>query len=298
MGALDVIEAQPVATARGQLFLVATPIGNLEDITLRGLRMLKEVDLIACEDTRRTQVLLNHYSIQTAVISYHEHNEMTRAPELILRMEEGTRIALVSDAGMPVISDPGFRLVRLAIRHAIPVIPIPGPSAFVAALVAAGLPLESFRFLGFLPGRKGQRTARLRELAAASETLVFYEAPYRIIETMEDVFQILGDRPVVIGREVTKIHEEFLRGPASEVLARLRQKAVRGELTVLVGPPDRPAKETPSKLAPTSVRREIEKLMASQKLSEREALKAFARSSRRPKSELYRLWQAEKKKRK
>jgi 16S rRNA (cytidine1402-2'-O)-methyltransferase len=297
MGAIDFIETRAVAAAPGELFLVATPIGNLEDITLRGIRTLKEVDLIACEDTRRTQKLLDHYRIQTAVVSYHEHNEMTRAPELVLQMERGKRVALVSDAGMPVISDPGHRLVRLAIRHGIPVIPVPGPSALVAALAVAGLPLEPFRFLGFLPSKQRQRLAKLRELNGVSETLVFYEAPHRVAEMVEDVLKTLGDRPVVIGREVTKLHEEFLRGNASDILLRLKKKPVKGELTVLVGPPDELARKAKGRTPPAhSIRREVEKLMAGRGLSQREALKALARSTHVPKSELYRQWQAEKEK--
>jgi 16S rRNA (cytidine1402-2'-O)-methyltransferase len=298
MGAIDFIESAATAAVRGQLFLVATPIGNLEDITLRGIRMLKEVDLIACEDTRRTQKLLDHYSIQTSVISYHEHNEMTRAPELVLQMERGRRIALVSDAGMPVISDPGFRLVRLAIRHGIPVIPVPGASALVAALAVAGLPLEPFRFLGFLPSKQRERVARLRELDGGSDTLIFYEAPHRVAEMLEDVLKTLGDRPAVIGREVTKLHEEFLRGTVSEILTRLKKKPAKGELTVLVGPTDESGKKTKGRVPLRSARREIEKLMAAEGLSEREALKTLARSTHTPKSELYRQLLAEKGKRK
>jgi 16S rRNA (cytidine1402-2'-O)-methyltransferase len=298
MGAVDFIESAATAAVRGQLFLVATPIGNLEDMTVRGIRTLKEVDLIACEDTRRTQKLLDHYSIPTSVVSYHEHNEMTRAPELVLQMEQGTRIALVSDAGMPVISDPGFRLVRLAIRHGIPVTPVPGPSALVATLAVAGLPIEPFRFLGFLPSKRGQRVTKLRELDGSSDTLIFYEAPHRVTEMLEDVLKTLGNRPVVIGREVTKLHEEFLRGPVSEILTRLKKKPVKGELTVLVGQADEPAQKPKAGLAVRSIRREIEKLMAKQGLSEREALKSVARSTHMPKSELYRQLQAEKGKRK
>src|ERR1700733_148247 len=155
------------------LYLVGTPIGNLEDITLRAIRTLKEVDLIACEDTRRTQTLLNAYKIPTRTISYHEHNEMTRAPELIIQMEEGSSIALVTDAGMPVVSDPGFRLVHLAVRHGIPVVPVPGASAFVAALAASGMPVDKFRFLGFLPSKRGERKKALSELKSATRTLIF-----------------------------------------------------------------------------------------------------------------------------
>jgi len=202
------------------LYLVGTPIGNLEDITLRALRVLKEADVIACEDTRQTQKLLNHYSIATRTTSYHEHNEMTRAPELVMELEQGARIALVTDAGMPGISDPGFRLISLAIRHHVPVVPIPGAAAFLAALVASGLPTDSFRFSGFLPARRGQRRQVLESIKDSPRTQVFYEAPHRITEAVEDIVEVLGaERHIVLAREVTKIHEEFLRGRATDVLS-------------------------------------------------------------------------------
>src|SRR3977135_4472570 len=196
-------------TANGgpSLYLVATPIGNLEDITLRALRVLKEVDLIACEDTRQTLKLLSHYGIKTRLVSYHEHNEMTKAAELVVDLEEGAKIALVTDAGMPGISDPGFRLIALAIRHHVPVVPIPGASAFLAALVASGLPTASFRFSGFLPAKVGQRRQALEGGRESPRTQVFYEAPHRIKDALEDIVEILGsERHVVIAREVTKIH--------------------------------------------------------------------------------------------
>src|ERR1700722_17859189 len=214
----DVSENLPDAAAPA-LYLVATPIGNLEDITLRAVRVLKEVDVIACEDTRQTRKLLNHYGIATRTTSYHEHNEMTRAAELVKEMQQGASVALVTDAGMPGISDPGFRLISLAIRHHLPVVPIPGASAFLAALVASGLPTDSFRFSGFLPAKRGERRAALEAIAASPRTQVFYEAPHRIVEALSDLVEVLGrDRHVVIAREVTKLHEEFLRGRAGEVL--------------------------------------------------------------------------------
>jgi len=196
----------------GCLYLVATPIGNLEDITLRALRILKEVDQIACEDTRHTLKLLNHYEIRKPLVSYHEHNEITRAPELVLAMENGSSIALVSDAGMPLVSDPGHRLVTLAIRHHIPVVPVPGPAALLAALSASGLPNEEFLFLGFLPARSGERRRALERLRIEERTMIFYEAPHRVAETVADALAILGNRPACLAREVTKLHEEFLRG--------------------------------------------------------------------------------------
>src|SRR5277367_2592387 len=220
-----------------QLYLVATPIGNLEDITLRALRVLKEVDLIACEDTRRTLKLLSHYGIQTRLVSYHEHNEMTKAAELVVDLEGGAKIALVTDAGMPGISDPGFRLIGLAIRHHVPVVPIPGASAFLAALVASGLPTDAFRFSGFLPAKQGQRRALLESVRDSPRTQVFYEAPHRVKEALEDMVELLGAaRHVVVAREVTKLHEEFLRGHAADVLETLKSRGdVKGEITLLIG---------------------------------------------------------------
>src|SRR5213082_1590921 len=198
------------------LYLVATPIGNLEDITLRAIRVLKQADLIACEDTRQTQKLLNHYGVETPTASYHEQNEAARAAELVERLTQGARIAVVSDAGMPGISDPGFRLVSLAIERGVPVVPIPGPAAFVSALVASGLPIESFSFGGFLPPKSGARKRELEKLRQSSVTNIFYEAPHRLREALEDVVTVLGNhRQIVVARELTKIHEEFLRGTSA-----------------------------------------------------------------------------------
>jgi 16S rRNA (cytidine1402-2'-O)-methyltransferase len=284
-------QAAPAAAPPGRLYVVGSPIGNLEDITLRALRILKQADLIACEDTRRTQQLLAHYGIETPTLSYHEHNELTRAPELIIRMEEGSSIALVSDAGMPVVSDPGYRLVKLAIRHNMAVIPVPGASAFVATLAAAGVAVDEFRFLGFLPSR---RLARQRFLKALREerTLVFYEAPHRVIEALQDVLAILGDRPLALAREVTKIHEEFLRGSVSEVLNRLSKKPVKGEITVVLGPRE----DQPERALPPGrpIGKDLERVMAEQGLDQRAALKAIARARGISKSEAYRQWQNEK----
>jgi len=278
-------------SSKGRLFVVGTPIGNLEDITLRAIRTLKEVDLIACEDTRRTQQLLNHYQIRTPTISYHEHNEMTRAPELVIKLEEGNNIALVSDAGMPVVSDPGFRLVHLAVRHAIPVVPVPGASAFVAALAASGMPVDKFRFLGFLPSKRTARRNTLEEQKTSTKTLVFYEAPHRVIEMLKDVRDILGDREVVLAREVTKAHEEFLRGTVSGLLEGAKGKTIKGEITLLVGGASAP-EETPP--ADWLIKPEIEKLMGERGLDERAALKAAAKARGISRSEAYRRLQVEK----
>src|SRR6266446_7888837 len=252
------------------LYLVATPIGNLEDITLRALRVLKEVDLIACEDTRQTQVLLSHYGIQTRTVSYHEHNEMTKAAELVVDLESGAKIALVTDAGMPGISDPGFRLIALAIRHHVPVVPIPGASAFLAALVASGLPTDSFRFSGFLPAKRGERRAALEAIKTSPRTQVFYEAPHRIVEALSDVAEVLGkDRHVVIAREVTKLHEEFLRGRAGEVLETLKARdGVKGEITLLIGKAEE--SESQAQAQPrVSVHQRVEQIMVEEKIDEK-----------------------------
>ena len=280
-------------TSPGTLYLVGTPIGNLEDITLRALRVLKEADLIACEDTRRTQQLMNHYGIEKPTVSYHEHNELTRAAELVKRLEEGASIAVVSDAGMPGISDPGYRLVTLAIRHHIPVVPIPGAAAFVAALVASGLPTDSFKFLGFLPAKAGQRRELLESLRDRQRTLVFYEAPHRLVDALADVAEVLGPhRPVVVAREVTKLHEEFVRGTAAEVLEEMKSRPeVRGEITLLVGK----AAEGAQPARPRqSVRTRLEEIMREQRLDEKAALKVVARELGVSKSEAYRELQRSK----
>ncbi|MBZ5549716.1 MAG: 16S rRNA (cytidine(1402)-2'-O)-methyltransferase [Acidobacteriia bacterium] len=270
------------------LYLVATPIGNLEDITLRALRVLKEVDMIACEDTRQTLKLLSHYGIQTRTVSYHEHNEMTKAAELIVDLESGAKIALVSDAGMPGISDPGFRLIALAIRHHVPVVPIPGASAFLAALVASGLPTDSFRFSGFLPAKSGQRRKLLESVRESPRTQVFYEAPHRLLETLADVVEVLGeDRHVVVAREVTKLHEEFLRGRAKDVLDQLKSRGeVKGEITLLIAKEDGSVPRTAS--SEVSVAQRVKKIMAEEKVDEKSALKKVAKERGIGKSEAYR----------
>src|SRR5436309_4901465 len=278
---------------RPALYLVATPIGNLEDITLRALRVLKEVDLIACEDTRQTQKLLNHYGITTRSISYHEHNEMTRAAELIVDLEQGTRMALVTDAGMPGISDPGFRLISLAIRHHVPVVPIPGASAFLAALVASGLPADSFRFSGFFPAKRGHRRQVLDSIKDSPRTQVFYEAPHRVKEAIEDVVEVLGEnRHIVIAREVTKIHEEFLRGRASEVLQILNARPeIKGEITLLIGKAEETEQKTPERV---TVRERIQRIVSEERTDEKAALKKVAKEMGISKSEAYRELQRSK----
>jgi 16S rRNA (cytidine1402-2'-O)-methyltransferase len=277
------------------LYLVATPIGNLEDITLRALRVLKEVDVIACEDTRQTQKLLNHYAIATRTTSYHEHNEATKSLELVEQMKQGASVALVTDAGMPGISDPGYRLIRLAIERCVPVVPLPGASAFLSALVASGLPTDSFRFNGFLPAKRGERRTALESIKNSPRTQVFYEAPHRIVDALTDVVEVLGDaRHVVVARELTKLHEEFLRGRAAEVLENLKaRESVKGEITLLIGK----AEETDAHGAAdapvrrTSVRERVEQIMSEEKIDEKAALKKVAKERGVSKSEAYREMQ-------
>jgi len=284
----------PHRNARGGcLYLVATPIGNLEDVSLRALRVLKEVDFIACEDTRQTAKLLSHYGISKRSLSYHEHNEVVRAAEITLELEEGARVALVSDAGTPGISDPGYHLVTMAIRHSIPVVPVPGPTAFSAALVASGLPSDRFHFLGFLPPKRAQRRKVLQALAKEPATLVFYEAPHRIADSLADMAATLGNRHAVLAREVTKMHEEFLRGRLPDVAREARQRALRGEITVLVGPPEKAGRRKPAARAP-SLRSRLERLQRRKKLDFKAALKAVARQLGISRSEAYRKLQEEK----
>ena len=268
----------------GVLYLVATPIGNLEDITLRALRILREADRIAAEDTRHTQKLLTHYQISRPLVSYHEHNEMTRAPELLISLEQGAKIALVSDAGMPLVSDPGHRLVALCLRHHIPVVPVPGPSASLAALAASGLPNEEFLFVGFLPQRSGERRRALERLRIEDRTLILYEAPHRIAECVADAREILGDRPACLAREVTKVHEEFRRGKLSEIEESLRERPAKGEITFLIGA----GEATASGLDSTQgLAERVDELMRQAKLDRKEALKLAAKERGMTRREAY-----------
>ncbi len=219
----------------GTLYVVSTPIGHLDDITLRAIRILTDVDMVAAEDTRHTGRLFAHYKISTRLIAYHEHNEARQTPRLIDRLKAGNDIALVSDAGTPGISDPGYRLVTVALDSHIPVIPIPGASALVTALSVSGLPTDSFIFIGFLPHKKARRTERLKAFADEDRTLIFYESPKRILDFIKELESVLGDRPVVLGREMTKLHEEFLRGRLSEIADQLAERGtIKGECTLLV----------------------------------------------------------------
>jgi 16S rRNA (cytidine1402-2'-O)-methyltransferase len=276
------------------LYIVGTPIGNLEDITLRALRVLRQADLIACEDTRHTQKLLNHFEIKTPTQSYHQHNEAARARELVERISRGERVALVSDAGMPGISDPGERVVRAAVEAGLSVVAVPGASAIISALVASGLPTESFRFAGFLPARSGERRSVLESLREAAEALVFYEAPHRILEMLSDLEETFGpERRMVLARELTKVHEEFLRGTIAEISAELTKRgAMKGEMTVIVAGKSPGGAEVPAK---RSLAERVRQLMAAESLEEKAALKQTAKEFGLSKSEAYREWQRSKK---
>lgn len=265
----------------GTLYVVATPIGNLEDITSRAVRILREADLIACEDTRQTRKLLEHYGISKPLMSYHEHNEQTRAKELLGGLQAGKTIALVSDAGTPLIADPGYRLVQQAREQGITVSPVPGPSALLAALSASGLPAGSFLFHGFLPSKKGQRRKLLEGVKTSEATLVFFETPHRILESLEDIAETLGPRPVVLARELTKIHEEFLRGTPVELRAVLAERpSVKGEITLMIGKSEAP--EVDDTLLDVAVEKLIE-----QGVPRMQALKTVARRRGLSKRQVY-----------
>jgi 16S rRNA (cytidine1402-2'-O)-methyltransferase len=293
----------PDAPLPSGLYLVATPIGNLGDITLRALNVLKRVDRIACEDTRQTQKLLNHFQIATPTVSCHQHNERHRAAELIEALKAGARIALVSDAGMPGISDPGSWLAAEAIAAGVPVIPIPGANAALSALVASGLPTAEFHFIGFLPEKAGARRSRLEALAAetaksdAPRTLVFYEAPHRILETLADLEAVWGpDLRIAVARELTKIHEEFLRSTVAEARRSLAARdRIRGEITLLVEAPSKTS-AAPSASAAISSEKlsaRLARLQSEAGIDEKDALKRLARELGQSKSDLYRELQRE-----
>lgn len=274
-------QASPLAPG---LYIIGTPIGNLEDITVRALRVLEHADLIACEDTRQTRKLLDRYGIATPTISYHEHNEVARAQELATKLQAGLRLALVSDAGMPGVADPGYRLVKAAIEHRVAIIPVPGPVALMAALVASGLPTDQFGFRGFLPGRSSQRREALDEIRSSRATEIFYEAPHRIRESLADVVRELGpERPVVIARELTKLHEEFIRGTAAEVLAQVEARELRGEITLIIGKAVAAAQASADLL-----RARYEQLISEEGLDQKTALKRAAKESGLSRSEAYR----------
>jgi 16S rRNA (cytidine1402-2'-O)-methyltransferase len=282
-------KTKPAEAGAGCLYVVATPIGNLEDISLRALRILKESDAIACEDTRQTVKLLTHFDIQKRLVSYHEHNEITRAAEIIIELEQGAKIALVTDAGTPAISDPGNRLVSLCLRHGIQVVPLPGASAFVTALAVSGMPIDEFTFIGFLPSRPTERRKRLRALAAEPRTLALYEAPHRLLDTLEDALEILGNRPAVIARELTKVYEEFLRGHVEDLLETVRKKPPRGEITLLIGPADGEAQHLAADGAQATIplARRVTEIMNERGVDSKAALKQVARERGLTRREAY-----------
>ncbi|MDX2033645.1 MAG: 16S rRNA (cytidine(1402)-2'-O)-methyltransferase [Blastocatellia bacterium] len=273
------------------LYLVATPIGNLEDITLRALRVLREADLIACEDTRHTGRLLDHFGIRKPTISYHEHNEESRSRELVERLQQGQSIAIVSDAGTPGISDPAYRIVTAAIEQGIPVIPIPGATAMIAGLIASGLPTDAFLFAGFLPARSMARRARLEELKPERATLILYEAPHRIRATLADCLAILGDRPASLARELTKLHEEFLRGPLSALGEHFDAQAPRGEMALVIAGN---REDNSRQFDDTSIREQIDALIRDAGLDRPQAIKEAARLRGLSKREAYQLLLEEK----
>lgn len=294
----DRLEEQPNLPLAPGLYLVGTPIGNLGDITLRAIRVLRSADRIACEDTRQTQKLLNYFGITTPTVSCHEHNEAERIPEFLAALQKGARIAVVSDAGMPGISDPGMHLAAAAIDAGIAVHPIPGANAALSALVASGLDTQRFVYAGFLPAKAGARRAELERLSASAEggtTLVFYEAPHRILETLTDVQAVWGARcRVVVARELTKLHEEFLRGGAAEVATELGTRdRIRGEITMLVETTSLATSEATG----GSVKDRIAELQKAENLDEKDALKRIARERGLSKSDIYRELQRERAKR-
>jgi len=272
------------------LYVVGTPIGNLEDMTLRGLRVLRQADVIACEDTRQTQKLLGHFGIKTPKLSYHRHNELGRTEELIAQLRARAKVALVSDAGMPGISDPGGALVAAAIAAGVDVIPVPGANAALAALVASGLDAESFVYLGFLPPRTGERRSFLEGVTGERRTMIFYEAPHRIADSLIDVEAVLGaGRHVVLARELTKLHEEFLRGTAAEVrTAVAAREGLRGEMVLLVAGA---AGDAAGPIGEQGLIARVRELIDADGLEEKEALKKAAKERGLGKSEAYREWQ-------
>jgi 16S rRNA (cytidine1402-2'-O)-methyltransferase len=268
----------------GKLYLVATPIGNLQDISQRAVDVLRAVDLIACEDTRHSQKLLNHLGIKKKLVSYHEHNEGERSQELIQQILDGASIALISDAGTPAINDPGFRIVARSIDAGIDVVSIPGASAVVTALAASGLPTDSFFFGGFLPARKGERKTRLRELKDILGTLIFYETPHRIAAALRDCLEELGDRNAVVARELSKIHEEYIRGRLSTLAKQFETNSPKGEMVLLI---DRASAENTVNTKQNSLSQRVDEL-ESTGLDRRSALKQAAKEFGLSRSEAYR----------
>jgi 16S rRNA (cytidine1402-2'-O)-methyltransferase len=272
----------------GTLFVVATPIGNLEDLTLRALRILKEADLIACEDTRQTAKLLAHYQLHKPTTSYHEHNESQKTPQLIHLLEEGKRIALVSDAGTPCLSDPGYRLVHQAREQGIPVTPIPGPCSFIAALSASGRPTDQFTFLGFLPPKNQARRRLLESLCQEARPLIFFESPNRLLQTLREILATLGNRKLTVARELTKLYEEFFGGSVQTALDHFAQSPVRGELVLILEKGEKEIQDWRS-LDKMEVRQRIGQYIAAEGISKSDAMKKLAKELACSKREIYRL---------
>jgi 16S rRNA (cytidine1402-2'-O)-methyltransferase len=268
----------------GVLYIVATPIGNLEDITLRALRILKEVDVIAAEDTRHTQKLLSKYDIHTPLTSYHDHNKEEKAPVLVSRLLDGKSVALVSDAGTPGISDPGYFLINLCIAQAVPIVPLPGATAAIAALSVSGLPTDRFVFEGFLPSKHTARVKRLEELVNEERTLIFYEAPHRIMQTLDDLRTVLGERKAVLTRELTKVHEQVIRGTLSEVKKQLEAGSMKGEFTIIVE-----ATSSGADRMNISPEEYLKNLILHRGLPKKEAIAVAAHDLGVPKKEIYKI---------
>lgn len=267
---------------KGTLYIVATPIGNLEDMTFRAVRILKEVDLIAAEDTRHSRKLLTHFGISNSLTSYFDHNKQVKGELILDKLCHGLSVALVSDAGTPCISDPGFQLVRDAVKLGINVVPVPGACAAVAVLSVSGLPTDSYAFEGFLPSRKGKRREKISSLSEEKRVLVFYESPNRLLDTLTDIFDLLGDRTIVVAREVTKIYEEFLRGPVSEILHGIEGKLVRGEIVLMVAPSDKNAAAGIDEIEGL-----LEKYLCTEGISVKDAVRRVAMESGQSKSRVY-----------
>ncbi|MDT7690260.1 MAG: rRNA (cytidine1402-2-O)-methyltransferase [Acidobacteriota bacterium] len=277
-----------MSQTKGTLYLVATPIGNLEDVTRRALRVLAEADVVACEDTRRTRSLLEHFGIRARTLSYHEHNERERAEELALMIETGSTVALVSDAGTPAVNDPGYRLVRACITRGLAVVPVPGATAFVAALTASGLPTDEFYFGGFLPSRTHARRERLSSVRALRATLIFYETPHRLAHALADAREVLGEREAVVARELTKLHEEIVRGRLSELVARFAvEGSARGEMVLIIDRDVIEEDEGAQTHSTASVAERVASLTA-EGLDQRAALKRAARELGLTRDEAYR----------
>jgi len=270
---------------KGKLFLVSTPIGNLGDITFRALKTLQEVSLIAAEDTRRVRKILSRYNISNRVTSYHQHNELPRGKKILTELMRGADVALVSDAGTPGISDPGYRLVKSALEQGVEVVPIPGPNAAIAALSISGLPTDSFFYGGFLPPKKGERRRKLQLYQNHTSTLIFHESPHRLISTLEDLYEVLGDRRMAIARELTKIHEEVWRGQLKDLMDNIDKLTLRGELTLVIE--GRAKRPQASPLETATIKDDYERLREESGLSQKEAMKQIARERGISKSEVY-----------